>query len=159
MNAYKLLALSIAAAGVCSPVLAQSATTNVTVGVTLTSKCEFTSADLTFAPAYTAFQTAAVTASQNAAIKCTRGATAPTLTWNGGVAGAAATVGTVGGLTYQLTHTRGAFTGGAAPAGASASDLGTPDTATVVVDLLIPAAQAGTTGAVTPAARVLTVVF
>lgn len=152
-NLLTLAALVAASGGVFG-----QATQNVNVGVTLTPKCEFTSTALAFTPGYIAFQTSALTANVTAAIKCTRGATAPSLTWDGGAAGVTTTVGVVRGLAYQLVATRGTITGGTAPAGALISDLGSPSTADVTIALTVPAAQAGANSG-SDVLRVLTVAF
>lgn len=156
MKASQLALLALVAAGFSVPVLAQ--TTNVTVGVTLTAKCEFTSSALTFSPAYTPFQAAALTpTTQTANIRCTRGATAPTFAWDTG-GGTAAGIGVVRGLVYQLSATLGTVAGGTAPAGTLLTDLGTPATAPVTIGLTVPGGQAGaSTGS--DVTRVLTVSF
>ncbi len=164
MNAFKSAAISVAAALLCAPAFAQIST-NVSVGVTLNSKCEFTTGagGLTFTGSYDAFRTTdLVTADQTLSIKCTRGVT-PTYQWNGGTVGTLTSLGVVGGLTYELTATPGSTTGGTAPvvnaAGTAITTAGTADTKDIAIKVTYPAGQAGTNGTATASARSITIAF
>lgn len=138
-------------------VFAQSANKTVNVTATLTSLCRFTTAGAgaaTLTANYTAFTATAVAPSTTAAVECTRGTvTAPTFTWTGG------TIGVVGGLVFQLSTVYTAGTAGTAPGGTLITDVGTPRTGSVAITATFPAGQAGTSGAVTPVAKTLTVTF
>ena len=157
MKFIQLAAAALAIATLSAPVLAQSLTQSVQVNVALTSRCEFTTPALTFTQTYTAFQSGNVTASQNAALRCTRGATAPVLTWDTTTAGVPA-VGVVQGLTYQLTAALGTIAAGTAPSGTDVTDIGTAAVAPIVIGLVIPGGQPGAIGGAN-AIRTLTVAF
>jgi hypothetical protein len=107
---------------------------------------------LNLTAAYPAFSASPVTPSGTANVECTRGGGTPTLTWD-------STIGTVGGLVFQLSTVYAAGVAGTAPAGLLISDLGTPRTGSYTVTATFPAGQAGTTGTTTPVTRVMTVTF
>lgn len=155
MKFLATLSLTFAALAFSSPVLAQSATKNVAVSATLTSLCRFTtSTDMTIAlGTYVAFRGSDLSNTGTANIECTRGGSAPTLSFD-------STVGLINGLTYTVAA--GAFVedqAGTAPDGTAAS-LGTPRTGTVTVTANIPAGQAGSgAGGAASDTKVLTVAF
>lgn len=170
-SALKLVAGCIAALGLAAPSFAQSYSTNLQtdVSVTLTPKCYFNGATptMTFSQTYTAFQAAAVTASQTAAVSCTRGATTPGYVFaatNASIPGSGYTTGTtatvyssnVAGLGYTLTATPSAVSAGTAASGGTGA---LPGTGTVQVDLSIGGSQAGDTGAATTDTAYLYVKF
>jgi hypothetical protein len=152
----KLLAVAVLAFS-GSAFAQASATKDVSVDVTLGSKCLFTnSTALTLTTTYPAFSTIAVDSTTgNAAVQCTRGGPTPTLSF--GAAGQ--DIGVVGGLVFQLSSAYTPGIAGVAPAGLAISDLGSARTGSFAVKATFPADQAGTTGATTPVTRTMTVTF
>jgi hypothetical protein len=147
-----------------TPATAQTtASVSANIGVSLTSKCYFdTSTALDFTGvAYSAFTTTAVTSVKTATISCTRGATAPTVAWDGAAAGATSTgQGVVAGLQYSILASRGAVTNGTALTfNGTTFAGGTAATSTVTVTLTLPPGQPGDSGTSTTATRTLTVSY
>ncbi len=126
-----------------SPVMAQTASNNFNVSVSLTSQCRQTNTGTQTVDfgTYTAFQAGAQAsvASANLTFECTRGFT-PTSTAFDVVNGTAAGLGVVQGLQYALSTA--APTTGAGTAATTAT-IGTGDTKTYVVSGSMPALQAG----------------
>jgi hypothetical protein len=162
---FKLLACCAAAVGFSSPALAQFTPTSslpTTVDVTLTAKCQFTSAGvagntLAFTASYTAFQAADVTSTLSPAVRCSRGVTAPTYGWNAVTPTASAVLtSNVAGLGYTLTATSSAVAGGVVASGGTGA---TANTGNLAVQLNIPGNQAGDTSASTTDSATLVVAF
>lgn len=145
----RAIAVAAAFAAVGSTASAQSmlSNANVTVSVTLTSQCKWT----TSAPAglavafgtYTAFRNTPLTPATPAtfSVTCTRNfGTSPTVTWdttNGTNTG----IGVLAGLQYSLSVTGGAPTPGTA---ADTTTIGTGDVIVYTLSGSMPADQAGT---------------
>jgi hypothetical protein len=149
----------IAALGVmgATSAMAQTATGNFDVNVTLTSACRMTTTTpaLNFGT-YVAFRNTDLTATPVAiAFECTRGlaVSPPNVqfdTTNGTTTGPAATAtgeGVLAGLRYTMSVSNTASTAGAAPVVANLGDIGTAATYTYTVTGSMPANQAGTAAA------------
>ena len=154
MKTLRSLSILVAALALSSPVLAQSATKNVEVNATLTSVCLFdTATAIALTAAYTAFSGTAVEPTDTVNVQCTRGTSTPAIVFAGG------TVGTVGGLVYELSAAYTGTTAGTAPAGSLISDVGTPRTGSFVVKASFPAGQAGTNGINTAVVKQMTLTY
>lgn len=172
----KFLISTVAAAtllaGMVPSTFAATVDSNFNVSVTLTAVCTATNTASTTVDfgTYTAFQTAAKTATADLTFSCTRGLTAPTFSFDnaGGdrTATGAVGYGVLAGLNYSLAAASQPTTAGTAATAASAG-VGTADVRTVRVTGTMAADQAGTctgtatTCAATPAThlRTLTVTY
>jgi hypothetical protein len=156
--------IAVAALALSGSAFAQTVTQNVNVSVTFTPTCRIatgTAATLTVAfPAYTAFQTLAITptTSPSFTIECSRnyGNATPTVAWdtaNGTSTGG----GTVAGLAYSLTTASPVITNGAAATGATGA---TARTVVYTIGGSIAGNQPGDSTAGSPSAtRTMTVTY
>jgi hypothetical protein len=149
----------IAALGVmgATSAMAQTASGNFDVNVTLTSACRMTTTTpaLNFGT-YVAFRNTALTATPVAiAFECTRGFgaapqvqfDAPTYGTTSAVGATATGEGVLAGLRYTMGVSNTATTPGTAPVVATLGDIGTPTSYTYTVTGSMPANQAGTAAA------------
>jgi spore coat protein U-like protein len=173
-NIMKKIALAAAiTAALASSFSAQAATEtgNFNVSVTLTSVCKLkttTAPTLSFGT-YVAFQTTALPNSTGVDIEfeCTRGYTAaPTVSLDTGTDKAAGATGpttsgegVVAGLNYTLAVAAGAKAAGLAATVGAPGSIGTADVYKYTITGNIPANQAGDSSKATTQARVLTITY